>query len=1235
TGAIDGGSSDLEFNYEGTGSSNSQVVGLRFSHEFLRLPAGSTIDSAFIQFGVDETKGGTLPCTLLIQGEASGNSAPLSTTAYMLSSRTTTGAQVTWDVPAWTAVGQNGPDQRTPDVSAIVQELVNRSDWTGSSAITFMVKGIGGDGIRCVDAADENQLTAKLIVYSSSIEKDSVSTRPQDVVIVNPDSNVVYFGSGLYPFEGTIIHALNAQTGEVVWMNDAASMFYTKQPHNTADGFSGLSPQGYFCLAGTDNLIVPNGRSAAACIDRITGKLVHYNLGGVSKTYGGYHTVGGDDVFYICQRAFKLSDGTNASSGTAPALYNENDVMIKAGTVTYSAGQLFEAYMAGATTTTVTGSDGFSADVDGRAISLVAANGHFLVSTDAGKIYCYAPKACATPKTYTNMKPRVKYTRAAQYAARDIIEAAGYRDGSKGICIVAGLTDGSVAEQLALQSDLTVIAFEDNADKVNHLRKKFNDRDLYGRNLHIVNMAFSQVKLPAYIASIVTSEMNTVPASWNREMVVAEAFRALRPYGGTAILGVDRQIVDDVVGVPGNVVISGSRPCSIKRTGALPGTAPWSHVAANEHQTGFINDTTIKLPLGITWFGGSEDNTNDKILPRHGHGLLPLVSGGRIYQQGRDLVRAVDLYTGRVLWEKEITNIGQYSDLTAHQAGHVALGGNLVALEDRIYVLGPQNRCGFSTNCLVLDAVTGETVSDFSLPGGMSWGMITVTENEIITTSDMLQFDPFVLDCYTTSYNNGLEYYGPGDIKSRNGAYGLKLFVLDRKTGSVKWQADAANGFYSYAMTTGNGKLYVVDNSIKQGIDVMSRYGVPVPPKAHGTLTAYDLATGAVIWRKDAVEDNIFGSWLGYNAAHDMLVEAMRKHSDYYSDEKTDKMAVYNASTGDVVWKQLARSYAGGPVMLDDTLIRTNGYTFNAINLFTGAFATVPNPLTGIEDIITAQKHYGCTFATGAKNLLVVRSGAGGYIDLANNGGFGSFGGFKTGCTPSLIPAEGMIASPEYTRTCQCSYQIQTSCAMTHEPDNDVWLSNQNLATQFKNNGGKIRSIGLNFGAPGDRFDDEKTLFLEYPYGETAAGFSAYSIPVSISLASAGTANYVRHIPKRISGSGNWIAASGIEANGTVTVNMVQGSAQPDPQPYTVTLYFAETEGKQAGERVFSVEVNGNSTGSIDIAAEAGQNRVVTKTLHGVTIGETMTISLSGQTGTPLLCGIKAVQENLVMGSAQ
>ncbi len=48
-----------------------------------------------------------------------------------------------WAPPPWTTVGSDGADQRTPDLWAIVQEIVDRADWSAGNAMVIIVTGLG------------------------------------------------------------------------------------------------------------------------------------------------------------------------------------------------------------------------------------------------------------------------------------------------------------------------------------------------------------------------------------------------------------------------------------------------------------------------------------------------------------------------------------------------------------------------------------------------------------------------------------------------------------------------------------------------------------------------------------------------------------------------------------------------------------------------------------------------------------------------------------------------------------------------------------------------------------------------------------------------------------------------------------------------------------------------------------------------------------------------------------
>jgi len=50
---------------------------------------------------------------------------------------------VSWSPPVWTTVGQAGPDQRTPDLMPIVQEIVDRPGWASGNSLVVIISGTG------------------------------------------------------------------------------------------------------------------------------------------------------------------------------------------------------------------------------------------------------------------------------------------------------------------------------------------------------------------------------------------------------------------------------------------------------------------------------------------------------------------------------------------------------------------------------------------------------------------------------------------------------------------------------------------------------------------------------------------------------------------------------------------------------------------------------------------------------------------------------------------------------------------------------------------------------------------------------------------------------------------------------------------------------------------------------------------------------------------------------------
>lgn len=87
---------------------------------------------------------------------------------------------------------------------------------------------------------------------------------------------VVYFSAGIWPSEGVFVHALDAETGKVVWTNDTCGLQYVDTAHTPASALGGVAPQGYL-VASLGVLLVPTGRSTPAGFDIATGKLLYCN----------------------------------------------------------------------------------------------------------------------------------------------------------------------------------------------------------------------------------------------------------------------------------------------------------------------------------------------------------------------------------------------------------------------------------------------------------------------------------------------------------------------------------------------------------------------------------------------------------------------------------------------------------------------------------------------------------------------------------------------------------------------------------------------------------------------------------------------------------------------------------------------------------------------------------------------------------------------------------------------
>ena len=116
-----------------------QLLGVRFTG--LEIPPGSEIAHATIQF--QAASANDEQTQLRIEGEAAENAAPFTSKPNDVQKRPRTSSNVSWNSPAWMAIGDAGPEQLTPDMAVLVQEIVDRPGWQAGNAIVFIFTGTG------------------------------------------------------------------------------------------------------------------------------------------------------------------------------------------------------------------------------------------------------------------------------------------------------------------------------------------------------------------------------------------------------------------------------------------------------------------------------------------------------------------------------------------------------------------------------------------------------------------------------------------------------------------------------------------------------------------------------------------------------------------------------------------------------------------------------------------------------------------------------------------------------------------------------------------------------------------------------------------------------------------------------------------------------------------------------------------------------------------------------------
>ncbi|HPR61683.1 MAG TPA: Ig-like domain-containing protein, partial [Prolixibacteraceae bacterium] len=248
-------STDLELCYD-PNPGGEQIVGIRFQN--IQIAQGTSIKKAYLRFTTDEATSDQ--ANLDIFAENSINAQSFNTN-NLISTRPLTNSSVNWQPEAWLTANESSIKQQTPDLSELVQQIIDRNEWEQGNAMAFVIKGSGS---RVAHAYDGSPADApKLFIEYGTISGESTTpvaqiTAPEQFIIYN---QVSLSGTASYSADGRPLNFLWTMVSKPQNSQSSLTNLYSAQPSFTPDMF------GEYRISLTVNNGVNNSEAAILTIN--------------------------------------------------------------------------------------------------------------------------------------------------------------------------------------------------------------------------------------------------------------------------------------------------------------------------------------------------------------------------------------------------------------------------------------------------------------------------------------------------------------------------------------------------------------------------------------------------------------------------------------------------------------------------------------------------------------------------------------------------------------------------------------------------------------------------------------------------------------------------------------------------------------------------------------------------------------------------------------------------------
>ena len=839
------------------------------------------------------------------------------------------------------------------------------------------------------------------------------------------DAGVVYAAAGVFPKLGTVLFAVDAQTGRELWRRPVP-----------------WTPQGFMLLS-PERIFVPTGRTPFRVCSRADGAPTAA-LG--SSNSWGKDLPGGTLALVVNERILTGPDEGGEfhlfDTESSECLMRTNGLrVIVDGLATYVlqkdklvaqkrdpfvrrgrskrlwSAPIGPAYcMLKAGDRLLLGGDGevsvFDADsgeregrvaVDGgRVEGLVWHDGRLIASMADGTLVCFGPEADGSAAADRGGQVSAAPLTLAAPVPERAAALARLSPPGKGYALV--MDDPVLGAAVAEASGLRVVIGLRAGEEVVQWRQRLSAAGLYG-----ARVAVHHVKTKALPYRPYTFNLVALPQGGG-DTPAAEWPRVLRPNGGLLAVSGDTTPTAEAAGVPGASVAAVTEAGFAYgfRRGGLPGGGSWTHGYADAGNTACSGGA---MPFGefeLLWFGRPGPR---HMYQRHIKGAAPVCRDGTVFVPGKGYLAAVDMYNGAVLWEKHLHGLGRMAMLK-DCGSMVAAGRGVYAAVDGI--------------CSAFDGRSGAPLSQYPVSryaeAGLHWGYIAAAGDLLLgsATRPNAEFDPASKEDYQSVW-----YHHKPAVTS------LSLFALDRETGSPIWRYTPADGVFANPTITllGDRVAFVESRNGDTRVDEDGKVPLADLFKGGPMLTALRLGDGQPAWSVP-IELGAFHHAIYMSGSEGVLVLTGSRHDTVEGKKLIQYQLVgIDAADGRELWRN-DNTPSRGHILDGGHGEQTQHPAIVGGVIYGPGFARelrTGEPAEGwvwqkSPQCATLSTSLNCAFSRQSGNPTAAAFASGKSVRLTSV--------TRPGCWINTLPAGGVVLIPEASSGCTCGYSVQASLAL-------------------------------------------------------------------------------------------------------------------------------------------------------------------------------------------------------------